>query len=585
MPPGSPYPGPWSTDLTPWLRQPMRDFADPHTDIVVLMIASQMGKTELGLNVQGWMWDTHPAPSMWVTPTERLAHTMSKDRINAMFDSVPGLWDRTRKPVRPGSLERYVSGVRFGLSWAGSATELASHPCKYVHIDERSRMGSDVGGEGDPVRVVMARTKMYAGAKIGIYSSPTDEETCPTYQWWLQGTKMRWCWRCQSCGEWYVPTIEHAGYPERAPFDVIRAEAWMCCPTCEHRTIDADRADIESGYVPCAYDDASRTLRLEPELEVRNTIKSYWCTGFSSHVTGIGRIMEEYARARRTGEPGDLQAVVNTYAGELWKLAGEGVAADAVRARQVPAIPDDEIQLVTAGVDVQQDCVYYVVRGWCHLTTSYLLDYGRILGATDYHDVWIALARVLEGTFCGLTVRATLVDAGYSAATVYEQCRRRPRWEPARGHARQVKPYHDSLVDETVTGRARKTLRLWHHCNDTWKTWLYGKIQWPFGEAGAWYVPDGISDAYCEQVTNEQVRVTRGRRDWHRTGNRENHYLDAEILAAIAADMHGVRRLPAPRQAEPEKPAPEVSSWARQRQAAVNSQSSAGGDPFEPRGL
>ena len=544
MPPGSPFPGPWSTDRAPYLREPMRAFADPRTDVVVLMVASQMGKTEAGFNVLGWMWDTHPAPAMWVTPTERLAHTLSKDRINGMFDSVPGLWDRTRKPVRPGSLERWVSGVRFGMAWAGSATELASHPCKYVIVDERSRMGEDTGGEGDPVRIVSARTKMYAGSKVGIFSSPTEEDLCPTYRWWLQGTRYKWCWRCPSCGEWVFPSLEHAGYPEGADYAEIRANSWIECPSCEHQIRDDDRESIEADYIPCVVsDDDVHTL--EPALEVVNSVKSYWATGFASHVTGIGRIMEEYARSARSGEPGDLQATVNTYAGELWKIAGEGVPADAVAERVVESVPDADIQLVTVGVDVQENCLYYAGRAWCHGVTSYGLDHGQIYGDTSYDDVYLALARVLDDTFAGRAPAMVLVDSGYQTAIVYEQCRRRPTWAPARGHATLDKPYKDTTQDESRVGRALKGLRLWHHSNDVWKTWLHGRLRWPVDKMGAWYVL-GEDEEYARQVTNERFRITRGKRDWYRTGNRENHYGDCEILAAIAADIQGVRRLRKP---------------------------------------
>lgn len=542
MPPGSPFPGPWQSERTPWLAEPSKAAVDPQTDIIVMMLASQMAKTEFGLNVLGHMWDTHPAPAMWVTPTERLAHSMSKDRINALFDSTPDLWDKTRKPVRPGSLERYVSGVRFGLAWAGSPTELASHPCKYVVIDERSRMGNDVGNEGDPARVVMARTKMYAGSKVLILSSPTVEDECPTYRWWLQGTKMRWCWRCPGCGDWLFPSLALAAYPQGADFAEIRANSWIECPECARQIRDEDRASIEARYIPSVVDDGG-TLHLAPELEVVNSVKSYWATGFASLITGIGRIMEEYARAARTGEPGDVQAVVNTYCGELWKYIGEGVPADAVRDCQIAQIPDDDIQLITVGVDVQADCVYYVVRGWCAHVTSYLIDHGRIMGATEYTDVWLELARAIEGPFFGRGISLALVDSGYSAAQVYQQCRMRATWAPSKGRDTMDAPWKDSLVDETASGRALKTLKLWLYSADTWKSWLYGRIQWPLGELGAWYVPEGIDDDYCAQVVNERHRVRAGKRQWYPTGNRQNHYLDCEVMAAVAADICGVRRL------------------------------------------
>ena len=579
MPAGSPFPGPWKNSRAPWLVEPMDAFASTSYSYVVMMLASQMGKTEAGFNVLGWMWDSCIAPSIWVAPTQTLAYSLSRERLHQLFRSTPSIWDRMDQQYRkPGSIERFIGGVRFGLAWAGSSTELASHPCKFVIVDERSRMSADTGGEGDPVRIVAARTKMYAGSKGGVFSSPTHEEVYPTYRWWLTGTKMRWCWQCPGCGEWIWPSLERARYPDGASYDVIREEAWIECGTCQHEIRDADREGLTAAYIPSVLDD-NGDLKLAPGLETRNSVASYWATGFASHVTGIGEIMEEYARASREGADEDLQAVVNTQAGELWRVPGESVPADIVSDLQTDVIGD--VQLVTAGVDVQQDCLYYAVRGWCFGQTSYLLGHGQLFGATEYDDVWLALARVLEREYCGLSVRLALIDSGYNTAQVYEQCERHANWSPAKGVAVQDKAVRQSKVSVTFTGRPTRRIVLYVHSNDYWKTWLYARLKWPEGQPGGWYVPAGIDAEYCAQVTNERVHVSRGRREWVTTGNRRNHYMDAEILTSAAAYMCNVRTLRD--RVEEEKPKHkqiDKDSYAARRQRAISEPS-----PFERRGL
>ena len=561
LPAGSPFPGPWDTDRTPYLRTPMRAFADPAIEYVVLMLARQMGKTEFGFNVLGWMWESAPAPAMWVTPTQKLAYSIARDRIYKMLRTCGTLWDRLDKRyAKPGSLERWVSGVRFGISWAGSPTELSSHPNRIVLVDERSRMVTDAGSEGDPVQIVKGGTDMFPDATIGIMSSPLDEETCPTYRWWLTGSKMRWCWRCPDCGEWLVPCLANARYPEKASYEVIKVEAWMECPTCEHAIRDEDRLKVEADYQPCVVTDEG-DVQLAPGLEVRNSVASYWATGFASPRRGIGDIMERYARAQRD-ELGDdpeetLRGVVTASAGELWKSVGEGADPLEVRSCQRTDVPEG-IQLVTAGVDVQQDSLYFVVRGWTHGSTSMLLEHDQIHGATEFDDVWLKLATALEGRFCGLPVHSVLIDSGHNTAQVYAVCDRHVKWQPARGHDRSTaRPVYASNVPVSPTGRAMKTIKLWHINGDHWKTWLYSRIAWDKDQAGAWFVPSGVGDDYCAQVTNERVRIRRGKRVWYETGNRQNHYLDCEVLAAAAAEIQGVRRLPAKvRTQSPDAPPP-----------------------------
>ena len=582
MPAGSPFPGPWDTNRTPYLRAPMRAWADPAVDVVVAIMRRQRGKTELGINCLGWTWDTCPAPSLWINPTETLARSFSNDRVKKMFATIPGLAERTYEK-REGALEKFIDGVRFGVGWAGSRTETASHPSKYSVIDERSRMTEDIGGEGDPVRIVQAGGGMFPGATTLIISSPTEEGVCPTFDWWAQGTRQRWAWRCPQCGEWFVACLETAKFPEKASYETIRAEACIACPHCEHKIRDDTKADVEAAYKSSTVSDEG-VVTLAPELEARNSVASYWVTGLADQITHIGQAMEQYARAARTGKEPDVQACVNTVHGELFKVKVERLRSDVVKERQVAGIPDDAIQLVTVGVDVQADCLYYVVRGWCEHVTSYLLDHGRILGATEYVDVWLQLARALDTTFIGHQPAMVLVDSGHQTAMVYQQCRLRPAWEPAKGQPTGGRPYHDSLVDETASGRAKKTLRLWLHSADVWQQWINGRLQWPVGEPGCWYVPAGVETEYAEQVVNQGCRVRKGKREWFAMGNRDDHYRDCEILAAIAADIKGARRLRAPKakpEAAPDKPA----GWVAERQARINSARERIADPFERRGL
>ena len=277
MPPGSPFPGKWKTDRTPYLRAPMRAFADPNVAVVVLLARRQRGKTELPSNCLGWMWDTCPAPSLWINPTEKLARSFSNDRVRKMFATVDGLQDRTYE-TRPGALEKFIDGVRFGIGWAGSRTETASHPAKFAVIDERSRMTEDIGGEGDPVRIVQAGGGMFPGATTIIVSSPTEEDICPTFDWWAQGTRMRWAWLCPGCGDWFVPCLATAWYPEGASEEVIRAEACIVCPACEHQIRDDAKASVAKDYQPATIAEDG-AIELQPGLEVRNSVASYWVTG------------------------------------------------------------------------------------------------------------------------------------------------------------------------------------------------------------------------------------------------------------------------------------------------------------------
>ena len=181
LPPESPEPGPWRTDRAPFWREVYAAFADDYHETIVVVCGSQMGKTEAQFNIFGHRFDDGPyVPAMYVGPTEKQVKSISRDRVDKMLRSTESLWKKTEKGQRYGVGEKWISGVRLGFAWAGSATELASHPAGLIMVDERDRMNNDVSGEGDPVTLCKARAKNFSNKKIGIMSTPTVEGISPT---------------------------------------------------------------------------------------------------------------------------------------------------------------------------------------------------------------------------------------------------------------------------------------------------------------------------------------------------------------------------------------------------------------------
>ena len=55
------------------------------------MFSSQLGKSEALLNVIGYYADQEPAPQLMLQPTVEMAEAFSKERIEPMFQTSPGL--------------------------------------------------------------------------------------------------------------------------------------------------------------------------------------------------------------------------------------------------------------------------------------------------------------------------------------------------------------------------------------------------------------------------------------------------------------------------------------------------------------
>ena len=206
-------------------------------------------------------------------------------------------------------------------------------------------------------------------------------------------------------------------------------------------------------------------------------------------------------------------------------------------------IPDAGI-ILTAGVDVQKNRLYYAVRGWGAASESWLIEHGELYGDTEQPDVWGQLSLILEGGFGDFNITKMLVDTGYRADAVYEFCRRHPgRAIPVKGHDRQEKPLKSATIDITVRGKTIKNgLQLWHVDTDYFKSWVHGRLNWDPTQPEAWHLPEDATDDYCRQLVNESVVVSpNGKRTWKEHG--ANHYLDSEMLNAAEAHMLQVHRL------------------------------------------
>ena len=77
--------GPWRTSRTPYLKEPMQAFTDPKIQKIVMVAASQVGKSELEINILAYIMDQDPGTVVYVHPTLGDARKFSKLRIAPMI--------------------------------------------------------------------------------------------------------------------------------------------------------------------------------------------------------------------------------------------------------------------------------------------------------------------------------------------------------------------------------------------------------------------------------------------------------------------------------------------------------------------
>lgn len=583
LPLGSPEPGKWRTSRVPYTRAIYQAFSNPRVETIVGVMGSQQGKSEVLLNLIGHRFHDGPyVPTLYVGPTEKNVRSMSADRVRKLLESTPALYERLAKGQDDKVTEKWIAGVRLGFAWAGSATELASHPAGLVLVDERDRMINDVGGEGDPVELVRARGSNFPGFKLGVFSTPTVEGASPIWSLFEEGTMRKWAWQCMACTKWFVPRLELLTYPEeRRDIATLECEAGVTCEHCGHIHLsEAKRALNDGGQYLAHYkDEDGKHVALPLGEQIQNSTESFWVSGLCSPWRSFAQRAERLIKAYASREPERIQSVINTGFGELYRLKGEAPPWEHVYETRDPGMaPKDKpawAKLVTCGVDIQKRSIYYVIRAWGGGARSHLIDNGEIVGDTEYDDVWIMLRSVLDQQIGGrYLIDRTFIDSGYKPGAgaesdhrVYTFCRRtQGRAMPTKGHDHQDRPLKPSRIDVTSGGQAMKGgLLLWHVDSDHFKRWVHAQLSPAEGADRQWTTHREISDDYCKQLVNEE-RVVKpsGRVTWVKRG--DNHYLDCEYLARAAAVSRQVESM----QSQPEQPAqsPQPAQPAPRKQNA-----------------
>lgn len=586
LPHGSAEPGPWRSSRTPYLIPILRACGDYRFKRVIMVMGAQMGKTEGLINLIGWRLDDDPCPILYISPTQRQAESISRDRLGKMLRATPSLWHKLHKGQADKLSEKWVSGVRLGFGWAGSATELSSHPAGLVLVDERDRMTEDTGGEGDPVALAEARTATFPDGRVVVCSTPTLEGASPVWSLYEEGTQFRWSWPCPDCGDYFHPRLELLRWPEGCTPHRALKEARLACPNCGSEIEDRHRPEMNrKGRFLAAGEYVGADGVICGQAPESDTA-SFWVSGLCSPWRTWGQRAKSLLEAQRSGTPGRVQAIVNTAFGELYRLEGE--APDWQRVAELRGgyesgtVPQG-VRVLTCGVDVQKNRLVYAVRGWGVNYESWLIQSGELWGETEHNHVWAELAGLLQKNWGGHLIKRMFVDSGFKPGStrsadnqIYTFSRRfRGRAFPTKGHDTQDKPIKTSLIDVSDRGRILKRgVQLWHLDSDYFKSWTHSRLQWPAGESGAYHLPLDTTDDYCQQLVAEQRLVkASGRVVWIKT-QRDNHFLDAEALNAAAAHSLSLHILQPQAEPDPEErqepqqqpqPQPSRGPWVRRR--------------------
>ena len=572
-PESSAEPGPWRTDRTPYLAEPMNAFTDPKVKNIVLVSASQVGKSELLNNIIGYIIDIDPGSILFIQPTTIDAKEYSKLRIAPMIRDTPALRKKVSDPKSRDSnntiLQKVYPGGILTMSGSTEAHALASKPIRFVLGDERDRWATSAGNEGDPWELARARQITFYNAKAVEVSTPTIKNASAIEASYARGTMERWCTQCPHCGEYHE--IRFADIRYEYTEKIIAGKKTYAvttvvyvCPGCGSVSEEIAMKRQPSKWIaenPDAYEQG---------------VRSFWLNAFVSAWASWPSIILDFLYA--IGDSRKLQVVYNTRFGELWEDRGDLQDEDSLmqRREEYDAELPDGVLVLTCGVDTQDDRLEYEVVGWGHFSESWGIEKGIIMGRPDDNEVWKKLDDVIDRTYrfkdgLGLKASMTFVDeGGHFTQEVRLQCRARQGKQvfAIKGRGGRDVPYTSPPKKQRIVINKKILGMCWQYGIgvDAGKSVIMDnlRVQTPGSKYCHFPKRDDYGPAYFKGLLSEHLVYKPGRRQpWQWDiipGHERNEPLDLRnyaqaALKALSVDMDAIdKRLKEARQKRKEQP-------------------------------
>ena len=403
----SPWPGPFSYDRTPYLREPIDCLSPDHpARVIAVMKGAQIGfSTGVIENGMGWIMSQTPGNILFLARDEVLVKQAMNQKIDQMIDSC-GL----RPIIRPNVIRK--KNMRTGDTSASKEFPGGSLTAGSVQVPSRMRQMSIRYGfiddfeaapysdkkAGSTTTLIEGRFAAYMDKmKLFYISTPEVKQTSNIEPVFLLGDQRRYHVPCPCCGE-FIPL-----------YWTIDVEDGEKAGIHYERDDKGKLVDGSVGYI-CQKCGGFFTDKNKYEMNLKGfwkpTAKPSEIGYYSYHISALyappGMYdWEHYVRKWIEANPMDgvadsaaVKAFHNTVLGDTWEEMGESPKANAlahnIRDYDIGEIPeklsiDDgngQIMMLTCGCDlngkVEDARLDYEIVGWSESGASYSIAHGSV---------------------------------------------------------------------------------------------------------------------------------------------------------------------------------------------------------------
>jgi len=532
--------GRWKT--LPYQKGMMDAITNPDIEQVTIMKSARVGYSKILNHVIAYHIHQDSCPIMVVQPTIEDATGYSKEEIAPMLRDTPCLHglvsDAKAKDGQNTLLQKQFPGGTLSLVGANSPRGFRRVSRRIVLFDEIDGYPASAGTEGDQIKLGIRRTEYYWNRKIVSGSTPTVKDFSRIEKMFLQTNQQRYYCPCPHCGHMQYLRWAQFKWQNDDP-DTVHYQCESCTKAIPH---NKKRWMVERGEWRATAPGKSKHVGFH-----------IWAAYSYSPNASWANLVEEFLLSK--DDPEQLKTWINTILGETWedeyqaKVGADALMIRASEATYERAKPPEEVLLLTAGIDTQDDRLSLSVFGVGRNEEMFLIDRQVLYGSPARADVWKQLDEVLLGKYKNvnnveLKIESAAIDTGgHYTHEVYQYVRERSHIGliGIKGVGQKGKPPlgKPTKVDINFTGKAlKKGVQLFPVGVDVIKTTLSNKLK--DAEVGKGYIhfyPTITPDYFQELTAEKQVLKYKNgyqERVWVKKSNARNEALDEMVYAWAA---------------------------------------------------
>jgi len=404
----SPTPGPYDSDVTPYLTGLLELYSLEHLRDLFLAGGSQSAKTDFMHTTWGYDAVFNPGPALIAMQDRDTGAETLTDRLVPMIHGTPSLRRVTtgRDDDISSRRIRLRTGMVTYLAWAQSEGRLASKPIRYLKADE-----VDLWPEAS-VRKARARLRAFNDSYKAIEACTVSTEQGRIWQAQKLAEACIDFWPiCPHCGEAHVMNPANVAWdPEVVDPAQLRGKraAWYICPHCRKEWDEEDRNEAvrlaEKQHNPPHVWHGWRAREGSVDIDKATSVWAHIPPLISRFVPFV-QIARAYLTTLTEPTEANLQYYYNDCCGLPLPEDTEGELTTEKelynrRADYWPKGADWRLPMaalvLTSYTDVQKDRLETEVVAWGEGKQSWGVEYQVFHGDTSQDDVWDQLHDYLQ---------------------------------------------------------------------------------------------------------------------------------------------------------------------------------------------